>query len=378
MFVLKGDIVTNGSIFNDCFIQITGHKITYVGKVQPKSDAPLYEVDGFICPGFTDIHIHGIDGFDFMDKGVFQDISDLLPKYGVTSYLATSRTAPITDIRQFLEEAKQSKKAFTKARMLGVHLEGPWISASYRGAQSTEYIREFSKTDLKELIVPYSEIIKKITLAPEELKDLSIIKALEELDIKVSAGHTDATIGEIRKAITCGLRNLTHTFNAMSPIHHRTPGTAAAALYYDELFCEIITDGVHIHPIMIELLYRTKGKEKVIIISDCTGYNNLQDGAYDLRGKELKRTGNKVTLKNGTLAGSAITLDKGIKYVVENCNIPLEDAVFMVTESPISVVGTQKKLGRIEVGYEADLAILNKDLEVKETIIDGKLIYKRV
>ncbi|MFC4025083.1 N-acetylglucosamine-6-phosphate deacetylase [Oceanobacillus longus] len=378
MFVLKGDIVTNGSILNDAFVQITDSKITYVGDAQPKSDAPLYEVNGFICPGFTDIHIHGVDGFDFMDKGAFQDISALLPKYGVTSYLATSRTAPISDIRQFLEEAKLHSNTFNKAKMLGVHLEGPWISPSYSGAQSKDYIRKFSKTDLEELIMPYAEIINKITLAPEELDDFSNIKALEDLDIQASAGHTNATIEEIGEAIAYGLRSLTHTFNAMSPIHHRTPGTAAAALYYDDLFCEIITDGVHIHPMMIELLYRTKRKEKMILISDCTGYNKLPDGAYDLRGKELKRTGNQVTLKNGTLAGSAITLDKGIKYVVENCHIPLADAVFMATETPISVVGTEKKLGRIEAGYEADLVILDRELEVEKTIINGKLIYEGV
>ena len=381
MYYLKGDVITDGRIFENIFVEITDGKITYADQKMKKNDISLYEIkDGYICPGFTDIHIHGIDGMDFMDDnpGIFRSISNELPKYGVTSYLATSRTAALLDIHRFLETADMHKhELINGAKMLGVHIEGPWISTKYNGAQSEKLIRKLTEKELERIIKPFPDIIKKITVAPEELSDISIIHKLKEMGITTSAGHTDASLDEIGQAMEHGLTQLTHTFNAMSPFHHRTPGTAAAALFYDDLVCELIADGVHVHPKVIELLYKVKGKEGLALISDCTGYNQLPDGKYSQRGKELIRNGNKVTLGNGTLAGSAITLDKGIKYVVENCNIPLEDAVYMATQLPLSAIEQRSNKGRIAAGFHADLVILNKELEVSETIINGRTVFKK-
>ncbi|PAV31242.1 N-acetylglucosamine-6-phosphate deacetylase [Virgibacillus profundi] len=381
MYYLKGDVVTDGRILKNSFVEIKDGKISYINQEMKKNDVPVYEInDGYICPGFTDIHIHGIDGMDFMDEepAIFRSISNGLLKYGVTSYLATSRTAALQDIQRFLEAADKHKhELINGAKMLGVHIEGPWISTKYKGAQSEELIRKLTKEDMKNVIKPFTDIIKKITLAPEELTDISVIRKLKEMGVNSSAGHTNATIDEIEQAMEYGLKQLTHTFNAMSPLHHRTPGATAAALLFDDLICELITDGVHVHPKVIELLYKVKGKKGLALISDCTGYNKLPNGEYSLRGKDLIGNGNKVTLKNGTLAGSAITLDKGIKFVVENCNIPLEDAIFMATQTPLSTIDGMSNSGRVAVGHAADLIILNKKLEVSETIINGKTVFKK-
>ncbi len=378
MYYLKGDVITDERIINDCLIEITEGEITWVGNEKENIHDAIYEVkEGFICPGLTDIHIHGVNGFDFMDnQEAFAEIAKSLPSYGVTSFLATSRTGAINDVKKFLEGAQSYQdNSAIGANCLGVHLEGPWISPKYSGAQSKSHIRKLTWDDVSNILHSFLDIISVITLAPEEVEDYAILNHLRANDIHISAGHTNATIEEIGTAIEYGLTQITHTFNAMSSVHHRTPGTAAASLYYDNVTCEIITDGVHIHPKMIELLYKVKNSERMVLISDCTGYNELTDGEYFFREKNLIKTGNKVTLDNGQLAGSTITLDKGIKYIVEECNIPLEKAVYMATQAPLNAIDHGGNRGRIAAGYKADIMILNDKLTVDQTIINGEIVY---
>ncbi|KPL59217.1 N-acetylglucosamine-6-phosphate deacetylase [Rossellomorea vietnamensis] len=378
MNYVRGDIITGGKRLEDKVIGISNGKIVSVGEGESVPDAPVHRVKGVICPGFVDVHIHGLCGYDFMDgAGAFDEIAGRLPCYGITSFLATSRTSEPSDLMDFLHHAQGfRRKTPTGAGLLGVHIEGPWISPLYPGAQNKSLIKKFSKEDIRGIIRPFSDLISIVTLAPEEVGDVSLFKELVEKGIRISAGHTQASMEEIGVAIKHGLTQVTHTFNAMSPVHHRKPGTAAAALFYEELACEIITDGLHVHPDMIELLYKIKGKENMLLVSDCTGYNDLKDGEYSFRGKELVKTGDKVTLKNGALAGSAITLDKGIKYVVENCGIPLEDAVYMASEGPLHAIGKEINKGRVEVGYDADLVVLGKDLSVVATYLSGEVVYE--
>ncbi|UOQ86958.1 N-acetylglucosamine-6-phosphate deacetylase [Gracilibacillus salinarum] len=373
-------MITDNRIMKDCFVEIRGDEITWIGNEKKNLDHALYEVkDGFICPGLTDVHIHGVNGFDFMDnQEAFTDIANSLPSYGVTSFLATSRTAAEKDVEQFLRRVKIHQNSPSGgANCLGAHLEGPWISPAYSGVQSKSYIRELTWNDVDTIINPYLKNISVITLAPEEVEKHAILNYLQSNGIHISAGHTNASLEEIGGAIDSGLTQITHTFNAMSPVHHRTPGTAAASLYYDDITCEIIADGIHVNPSMIELLYKVKGQEKMILISDCTGYNDLADGEYFFRGKNLVKAGNKVTLKSGQLAGSAITLDKGLKYIVEQCHIPLEQAVYMATQGPLNAIGQGETRGRIAAGYKADIMILNSDLMVERTIVNGKKVYSR-
>jgi N-acetylglucosamine-6-phosphate deacetylase len=376
MEIIKGDVISEGTITEDCHIGFENGEILYVGKPKPAGDYPVRKVDGYICPGFVDTHLHGVDGYDFMDQGAFKQISTLLPKYGVTSFLATSRTAGLQEMRSFLDEAQSQFAGNTQgAHMLGVHLEGPWINEQFAGAQNKNDIQKLITSHIEELIVPYRSIIKKITLAPEKLDDMAIIKKLSDLNIEISAGHTAATIDELEDSMKYGLKYLTHTFNAMSPIHHRKPGVAGAGLYFNKLICEVIADGIHVHPKIVELLYRNKGKEKMILVSDCTGYNLLREGDYNLRGKELVRVGDRVSLKNGSLAGSIITMDGSIKYLVEHCNIPLEEAIFMATETPLNICGPEINRGKIKIGYKADLVILTEMLQVQQTIINGTTVH---
>jgi N-acetylglucosamine-6-phosphate deacetylase len=379
MFYLKGDLITEGQRHHDKVIGILNGKITFVGDAPLSTDVKVYETKGLICPGFVDLHIHGVSGFDFMDSGeAFGEIANELPRFGVTSILATSRTAGLPELLNFLESAKGFKGSPSSgAQLLGVHIEGPWISPKYPGAQKKSLIRNLTVEDMEQILLPFSDIISIITLAPEEVRDLSLIERLRSKGTCLSAGHTNATLEEIGAAIKVGLTQTTHTFNAMSRVHHREPGTAAASLYYDELTCEVIADGLHVHPGMIGLLFKVKGREKMILVSDCTGYNDLEDGEYSCRGKDLIVTGHKVTLKDGTLAGSAITLDKGVKYAVEHCGISLEDAVYMAGRGPLEAIGKETGKGKIEKGFDADIVVLDQELSIEATIIDGEVVYRK-
>lgn len=379
MYYLYGQVISDGKIYKDQYVEIKDGVIRYVGDIK-RNDWHVYQVEcGYICPGLVDIHIHAVDGFDFTDEDgeVFSEIAKRLPKYGVTSFLATSRTLSKAGLTRFLHSADSYLEEENSSRMLGTHIEGPWISNKYKGAQPEEYIRRLTWGDVKEVIKPYKRVVQKITIAPEEVGEYAILSYLNRLGITLSAGHTNATLDDIGRAIEFGLNQITHTFNAMSPVHHREPGAAAAALYYPRLICEVIPDGVHVHSKIIELLYRIKGKEKVALISDCTGYNNLDDGEYFIRNKQLIKKDNEVTLTSGNLAGSSQTLDKGVQYAVKECNIPIEEAIYMATRTPLEALNIEEKLGRISTGYKADIVILNDELAVEKTIINGELVYER-
>ncbi|MEG9295871.1 N-acetylglucosamine-6-phosphate deacetylase [Mangrovibacillus sp. Mu-81] len=378
MYYLKGDIITDGQRFFNKTIGISKGKIFYVGEEEPINASNLYITKGVICPGFVDIHLHGVSGDDFMDSAAAYDkIAQRLPRYGVTSFLATSRTASISDLEDFLMHARRFERKPSYAHLLGVHVEGPWISLAYPGAQKGSLIRRLTNEDAQHILLPHSDIISIITLAPEEVEDRSVLVQLYSNGIRLSAGHTNAGLEDMKLAITHGLRQVTHTFNAMSPVHHRSPGTAAAALICEELTCEIIPDGHHVHPEMIEFLYKVKGREKLMLISDCTGYNSLDDGEYFFRGKHLIKEGNQMRLKDGPLAGSAITLDKGVKYAVEQCRIPLEDAVYIAGKGPLQAIGKEAEKGSIKDGFDADLVVLNEELSVEMTIVAGEIVYKK-
>jgi N-acetylglucosamine-6-phosphate deacetylase len=377
LYYLKGDIITDGQRFSNKTIGISKGKIFYVGEDEPINVSNLYITKGVICPGFVDIHLHGVSGDDFMDSAeAFDKVAERLPRFGVTSFLATSRTAAISDLENFLLQAKRFERKLSYAQLLGVHIEGPWISPVYPGAQKGSLIRRLTAEDAQRIILPHFDIISIITLAPEEAEDGSVLEQLYSNGIRLSAGHTNASLEDVKLAIGHGLRQITHTFNAMSPVHHRSPGTAAAALICEELTCEIIPDGLHVHPDMIEFLYKVKGREKLILISDCTGYNSLEDGEYFLRGKHLIKEGNQLKLKDGPLAGSAITLDKGVKYAVDQCGIPLEDAVYMAGTGPLKAIGIDAVKGSIKEGFDADLVVLDEGLKVEMTIIEGEIVYK--
>ncbi|WP_043929656.1 N-acetylglucosamine-6-phosphate deacetylase [Bacillus sp. EB01] len=377
-FYLNGNVVTDKKIVENMLIEIKDGRIIYAGKFENvRDDLPCYKVEGWICPGFIDTHIHGLNGCDFMDgtKESFYRIQDGLPFFGVTSFLSTSRAASFDDIKTFLLLSKQvAEEKRDGAQLLGVHLEGPWINQKFKGAQKAEHIKAPVIKDVESILGYAGELMRVITLAPELPNSNEVIQMMHEQKVSVSAGHTDASYEEIQESIEYGLSRVTHCFNAMAGLSHRDLRAAFAALYLDDLHCELIADGFHVHQRMIELLYKLKGADKITLVSDCTGTNLLPDGCHHIGGKTVYKKDGKVELENGSIAGSSLTLNKAVQFTVQKCGVSLENAVYMATFNPAEVCGVSNKKGRIADGYDADLVLLSKDLEVENTILSGEFV----
>lgn len=331
-----------------------------------------------IVPGFIDEHIHGANGSDAMDatNEAIHNIASSLPQDGVTSFLATTMTMDEECIRKSLINIANYSQKENEANLLGIHLEGPFISPKYCGAQDPSKIIKASEEKIKE----YSELsnhkIKIITLAPEEC-DNNVYKTLKELNIIASAGHTNATCKDIKNAIDNGLSMTTHTYNAMKGIHHREIGTVGAALLYDNLNCELICDLYHVSEDAIRLLYKSKQADKLILITDSMEARFLKDGMYKLGGQDVKVENGTARLFDGTLAGSILHMNDAIKNFQNVCNTSLEEAIDKATINPARNLNIDVHKGSIAINKDADFVIIDKELNIYATFINGKLVYKK-
>ena len=332
-----------------------------------------------LIPGLIDCHIHGVANKDVMDgtEEAFIKISRALAIEGVTGFLATTMTADHDRIEKVLKLIPQAIKNQEGAAMLGVHLEGPFISKAKMGAQHGVYAEQ---PDFQ-LIEQWQEMtegaIKIVTLAPELSEALPFIQRICHRGIKVSIGHTNATYKETCVAIKAGCTQATHLFNAMRGIHQREPGAVSALLLSDDITAELIADGIHLHPAVIELAYRLKGKEKIMLVTDAMRAKCLGDGQYDLCGQEVSVHGGKATLPDGTLAGSTLHMPQAIKNMMQFSQCSLIDAINMASLNPARVLQLENNKGSIAVGKDADLVVFNPDLEVMLTMRCGREIFRK-
>ncbi|WP_188069557.1 N-acetylglucosamine-6-phosphate deacetylase [Brevibacillus brevis] len=381
-YALKGKLVADGQELHNGLVVVGNGTITYAGKADEYGKAlPDHVVtveDGWICPGFVDMHMHGIDGYDTMDgtPESLQAISTALARHGVTSFLATTMTAPYAQLEQVLVNiAQNSKEGLLGAQVIGIHLEGPWINPRYKGAQKEENIA-IPKLDAVQKLYGLSEgLIKVVTIAPEQSEALEAIAWLKERDVIVSAGHTGATFAQATEAVDAGVRHFTHCFNAMTGLHHREPGVVGAAMYHEQLSTELIADGIHVHPAVMKILYRVKTAERLALVSDSMRAAAMGEGTYDLGGQEVHVHDNQAKLADGTLAGSILTLNRAVGNMVTLSGVSLPDAVEMASLTPASILGFGERKGRLAAGYDADITVLNTQFDVTMTFIAGKEVY---
>jgi N-acetylglucosamine-6-phosphate deacetylase len=334
--------------------------------------------DHYLLPGLIDCHVHGADGHDVMDGSVsaFDAISRALAREGVCSFLPTTMTASAKEIESVLEIIPKAMKETTGASILGLHLEGPFIAAEKKGAQMAKACLPPSQKLFSHWQKKAEGAIKLITLAPELTGSLSFIKQLRREGVVVSIGHTNASFAECEAAINAGCTHATHLFNAMRAIHQREPGASISLLLSDKVTTELIVDGLHLHEAMVSLAFKLKGKDKLILVSDAMRAKCLGDGKYDLGGQEVVVTHGKATLKDGTLAGSTLKLPEAIKNLVQFTGCTLTDAIQFASRNPAKLLNIFHKKGSIEIGKDADLVVMNKDLEVVLTLSQGREIYK--
>ncbi|NRS19738.1 N-acetylglucosamine-6-phosphate deacetylase [Brevibacillus sp. HB1.4B] len=381
-YALKGNLVADEQELHNGLVVVGNGKITYVGKADEYGKAlPNHVVtveDGWICPGFVDMHMHGIDGYDTMDgtPKSLQAISTALARHGVTSFLATTMTAPYDQLEQVLVNiAQNSREGLPGAQAIGIHLEGPWINPRYKGAQKEENIA-IPKLDAVQKLYGLSEgLIKVVTIAPEQPEALEAIAWLKERDVIVSAGHTGATFAQATEAVDAGVRHFTHCFNAMTGLHHREPGVVGAAMYHEQLSTELIADGIHVHPAVMKILYRVKTAERLALVSDSMRAAAMGEGTYDLGGQEVHVHDNQAKLADGTLAGSILTLNRAVGNMVKLSGVALPEAVEMASHTPASILGFGDRKGRLAAGYDADIIVLNEQFDVTMTFVAGKEVY---
>ena len=369
--VLKNKIIEDGLLIFD-------EKIRELRSFYSEDDhLNLETIDGnggYICPGFIDIHIHGSGGMDTMDaaENSLDNISKSVIKSGVTSYLPTTMTMEKEIIFNVLDNIKEYLKKENKgAQVLGVNVEGPFISKDKKGAQPEESI---INPELN-LFDKYLDIIKIMTVAVEKAGAFELIEKLNNKGIITALGHSTANYEDVLKAKQHGLKLITHLYNAMTGLHHRHPGIVGAALN-SSLSCELIADGIHIHPAVLELTTKIKSADELILVTDAIEAAGLGDGKYNLGGQQVIVKDGSARLKNGTLAGSVLTMDQALRNMIKFTGLELPDIIKMISFNPAKLLNMEHKIGQIKRGLQSDLVILDKELKVKEVFIKGKSKFK--
>ncbi|MCH7322461.1 N-acetylglucosamine-6-phosphate deacetylase [Solibacillus sp. MA9] len=380
-------LITNITIVNCderkelCDIYIENGKIIDIGQSLKKEATKIIDCKQqslFLLPGFIDIHIHGANGFDTMDSSqqAIEKISKHLVKEGVTSFLATTMTQSVENIEAALVNLKNYEDHFEGAQLLGAHVEGPFVSVKRAGAQPVEFMQPPSISLLKHWHTLCDGVIKIMTLAPELENGLELVTMLRKLNIIASIGHSDATMEEVQAAVEAGVTQATHLYNQMRPFHHRDPGVVGAALQDDQILVELIVDFIHSHPKAVNLAYKVKGAKRIILITDAMRAKGLPYGEYDLGGQIVYVTENGAHLEDGTLAGSVLTMEQAVKNMKTITNCSLEEIVAMSSSNAAQQLQETTK-GRIAVGYEADLVLVDSEVTVCKTIRKGKVVYEK-
>jgi N-acetylglucosamine-6-phosphate deacetylase len=386
--LLKGiQVYSEDILIENGFIKINNGKIVEIGsmeELEKENEFEVIELPGHYkaIPGLIDVHIHGVNGADTMDatKEALDTMVTALPKEGTTSFLATTMTQEGKQIENALINAAQyieKQKPNGKAEILGLHLEGPFVNAKRAGAQPIQHIIDPDLALFQKWQSLTNGNIKLVTLAPERPGGLDMIRYLKSNGIIASIGHTDATFDEVDEAIDAGANHVTHLFNQMRGLHHREPGVVGAAFLRDELKAEIIVDGVHVRPEMVKLAFKQKQSEGLILITDSMRAKCLKNGKYDLGGQEVTVKNGKAVLEDGTLAGSILKLGHAVKNIIAYTGCPLEDAIEMASVNPAKQLNIYDRKGSIAVGKDADIVILDEEMEVYMTLCHGAIAFNR-
>lgn len=377
--------------FKNTYVYFEGDGIIKSGfKVENKKIAPIdSDADGLlelddkyiVIPGFIDKHIHGANHSDAMYP-TYDDISNIaksIAQEGVTGFLPTTMTqskenvaAALKNIRIYIEQDNDEGAA-----VLGIHLEGPFISKKYKGSQDEQYILADDIETMKYFQEVSGNNIRHVTFAYEE-NGREFTEYLVKQGIVASIGHSDATAADVFEAVKAGVTSVTHVYNAMRGLHHREAGVLGASLLADELYCELIADLIHVSPEAIRILYKMKGKDKIVLVTDAIESKHLSDGVYQLGGQDVYVKAGEARLASGVLAGSNLTMNKAVKNFIDVTGVFLTEAVDMATINPARVLKIDGQKGSIKFGKDADFAVIDKDLNVYLTVRGGKVIYNRL
>lgn len=387
--IKNGAVHTAEGVIQDGVVLIEGETIREIGPRKALTIPPdthcLDAQGGYVVPGFVDMHTHGALGHDLMSAtpAELEAITRFLPKYGVTAFVPATVTAPTEEILRALELAQQvlSEPRLAGAEILGVHIEGPYIDQEMRGAHRLDAIRNPDPEEYTALL-EYSDTISWVTLAPELPGALRLIQTLRNRDIMVSAGHTLAVESDVERAVEVGLGHVTHLYGNMGSFRRvnltRVAGMTEVALSDDRLTAEIIGDGYHISPGLMKLAYKAKGADRLAVVTDASPLVGLPPGRYNLWGIDVVLEEETSYLPDrSAFAGSITTMDRCLRNAVHLMEAPLEEALRMVSATPASILGVAHRKGSLAPGKDADVVILDSDLQVTHTIVIGQLFWSR-
>jgi len=381
---LEGRALLDRELVDPAVVLVSEGQLAWCG---PASSAPSTPVDetvqheGLIAPAYVDLHVHGAAGADATD-GTDESLQILCRAHGVCGTAAlcpTLLTSPPETLLSALEVIRGAtgSRPGQGARVLGAHLEGPFLSPRRAGAQPAEHLRAPDRRLMEELLAAADGTLRIVTLAPELPGALDLVELLVERGVTVSIGHSDATWDEARAAIERGARLAAHTFNAMRPLHHREAGVVGAVLLADEVTTEVIADGVHVSTPMLQLLWRLKGAlDRLCLVTDCTAALDAPAGGARLGDRSVEVRDGAVRLPDGTLAGSSLTMERAVMQLAQQSHVPLEGALGAASGVPAAVLGLAGH-GRLVPGATADLVLLDPMLRVERVLIGGRWLAGR-
>ena len=372
MLIKNAEVYTQEHRFVKENVEIKNGRFSAISGEVSK-DTEVVEAEGlYMVPGLVDIHFHGCMGADMCDGTV--EALDVISAYeasvGVTSMCPATMTIPKDELLAVMKNAGAYSYR-GGAKLAGINMEGPFISASKKGAQAAENIIPCDYEYFRQLQDAAGGLIRLVDIAPEEPGAMEFIDRTKS-EVVISIAHTVSDYDTACEAIRHGASHATHLYNAMPPLNHRNPGVIGAVRDSEACHVELICDGVHVHPSVIRATFAMFGAERVILISDSMRATGLEDGEYTLGGQPVVVKGNLATLHDGTIAGSATNLMDCMRFVVKNAGIPLEDAVMCATENPAREIGIFDQTGSIQAGKKADFVLLDKELNIVGIYIDGK------
>lgn len=377
--------IVNGRVFSDgrlkrADISIEGRRIRALepsSGVQAVSEGDVDAVGCTVIPGLIDLHFHGCRGRDFCEgtDGAIHAIAAHEAARGVTSICPATMTFPEEVLGRVMDAARAFSPAPHESQLVGINMEGPFISPGKVGAQNPAFVTPCDIELFRRLQERSGGLVKIVDIAPEEPGALAFTREVAG-EVRVSIAHTCADYDQAREAFHAGASHVTHLCNAMAPLHHRAPGPIAAAAECVHAMAEIITDGVHIHPAMVRALFKLFGDERMMIVSDTMEAAGLDDGEYALGGQEVHVSGREARLQDGTLAGSVTDQMGCFRVAVHDMGIPFASAVRAACENPARALGIDGERGFVKPGYIADLVVLDDALNVRHVVVRGSLLHR--
>ncbi len=374
-------IMTTSGEWERGWLHWHGSEIVGMGPGNTLDDDEIEVIDAnglTLLPGFVDVHVHGAMGYDAMDADPvgLQTVAKFYAQHGVTAFLATTWTDTPSRITKALEAIAAAKgPQVDGATLVGAHVEGPYLNPQKCGAQNLGLIRRADPEEAMGWLE--MGIVRLLALAPEYEENLWLIQECANRGITVSVAHSAANYDQVMRAVQLGLRHSTHTFNAMSELHHRNPGAVGAVLTTPEIRCELISDNIHVHPAMMKLLLAAKEPDGVILITDAIRGTGMPDGEYPVDERMIIVKDGVARLADGTLAGSTITMEKALANFVQASGRPLAEIWQVSSLNAARAIGIDDRKGSLDVQKDADLVMVDEQMNVHMTVAEGRIVYRR-